>query len=917
MPSTCNSATQGSAVTPPRFVGRRNELELVLERVRRAAEGRGSMLLLGGEAGIGKTRFVAELRARVGSGARFLVGSCLEYAQSALGPFIDVIHELAIDVSPYLSGDQVTTKRQQFVDIAALLREASDSCTCIVIEDLHWADQATLELLQYLAPKLAAMHLVLLVTYRVDEMQGLAADALGKLLRSPAVHGVTLSPLSEPETNALIHAQLANRESLGLATVAHIMALAEGNPLFVEELLMRAVDRPSALPAEDLPPTLKELVLGRIRSLDDEDQRALVHAAVLGREFDAELLSRIVGRPIEDVRETLRRARKLRLIVERRAEAVSYVFRPELMREALCSELLAEERRALHGAVAAQLEALHPERVEELAYHKWSARDADTCFTYNVAAGDRAAALYAFGDAALLYERAIEFCAAPTAKRAQTREKIAAALFNAGWMKQAVRYSEASRSDYEACGDYLSAAWVCYDLAKHCFAACDRAGCLTAIAHAADLIRRVPDGGRKAEILAMLSGQTGRLGDLAGAWRFLDEARRCGDTEAPRTAVSLFHASGLAHCMAGDRDEALADMQRAVAGASTDAPDAVRLTNLGLVAAEFGADALAQEIQREGLHNARQQRIPAVELLALGLCADLALNQGRFDAAIRSLEEALPLIEIVDSPGFFFAKLTAVSQRLAMRMLRPELGAYFDAERMLESSFECGGAEFISEIVSARVERYVHDGRQEDAATLLRRAIPAVGSGICRSTLLVLAGSYAADEDVPAARASLAAWARPNNPLGRARLTYFDASVAARSGDRAKARTMALAAADAFGRLGRPYERAQALELGGDFAGAHATFAAIGDRRDAARLRATALGVNRRGQAKDELTEREREVSRLVASGKSNRAVATELIISERTVEKHVEGILAKLGLGSRTELAARYGEAPASTPAP
>jgi len=159
------------------------------------------------------------------------------------------------------------------------------------------------------------------------------------------------------------------------------------------------------------------------------------------------------------------------------------------------------------------------------------------------------------------------------------------------------------------------------------------------------------------------------------------------------------------------------------AGASTDAPDAVRLTNLGLVAAEFGADALAQEIQREGLHNARQQRIPAVELLALGLCADLALNQGRFDAAIRSLEEALPLIEIVDSPGFFFAKLTAVSQRLAMRMLRPELGAYFDAERMLESSFECGGAEFISEIVSARVERYVHDGRQEDAATCLRRAI--------------------------------------------------------------------------------------------------------------------------------------------------------------------------------------------------
>lgn len=917
MPSACNSATRSSAVTPPRFVGRTSELELVLELVRQAAEGRGSMVLLGGEAGFGKTRFVTELRARAGDRVRVIVGSCLEYAQSALGPFVDVIHELATDVSPYLSGEQVSTKRQQFVDIAALLRGASDSCTCIVIEDLHWADQATLELLQYLAPKLAVMHLVLLVTYRVDEMQGPAADALGKLLRSSSVRGVTLSPLSESEANALIHAQLANRDALGFATVAHIMALAEGNPLFIEELLRSAVDRPSAAPTEDLPPTLRELVLARIRPLDDEDRRALVHAAVLGREFDAELLSRIVGRPIDDVRETLRRIRKLQLIVERRAETVSYVFRHELMREALCSELLADQTRALHAAVAAQLEALHPERVEELAYHTWSARDPRKAFTYNVAAGDRASALYAFGDAALLYERAIEFCTEPSAERAQTCEKIAAALFNVGWMKQAARYSEASRSDYEACGDFLSAAYVCNELARHRFAACDRAGCLTAIAHAAELVRRVPDGGRAAEILVLLSHQTGRLGDLAGARRFLDEAGRCGDLEAPGIAPVFFHARGLANCMAGERDQALADMQRAAAVASTDEPGLSRLVNLGLIAAEFGADALAQENQREVLRSARRRRNRTNELYALGLCADLAVHQGRFDVAVSLLQEALPLLEVVEFPGYAFANLSAVSQRLAMRMLRPELAAYFDAERMLESSFECGGAQFISEIVSAHVERYVHEGRQDDAAALLRRAIPAVGSGISRSNLLVLAGSYAADEDVPAARASLAAWARPNNPLGRARLTYFDASVAARGGDRAKARTMALAAADAFGRLGRPYERAQALELGGDFAGAHATFAAIGDRRDAARLRAAALGINRRGRAKDELTEREREVSRLVASGKSNRTVAKELIISERTVEKHVEGILGKLGLTSRTELAVRYKEPPASTPAP
>lgn len=180
----------------------------------------------------------------------------------------------------------------------------------------------------------------------------------------------------------------------------------------------------------------------------------------------------------------------------------------------------------------------------------------------------------------------------------------------------------------------------------------------------------------------------------------------------------------------------------------------------------------------------------------------------------------------------------------------------------------------------------------------------------------MLAGSYAADEDLAAARVSLSDWARPNNPLGRARLAYFDASVAARRGDQAGARTAAAGAADMFARLRRPYERARALELAGDDAAAYEAYIAIGDRRDAACVRASALGVNRRGRAKHELTEREREVAGRVAAGRSNRAVADELVISERTVEKHLEAILGKLGLRSRTELAARYREGPGSTAA-
>lgn len=888
----------------------------MLELLRRADDGRGSMVLVGGEAGIGKTRFLAELRARAEGAARVLSGSCLEYARTPFGPFLDVLRELDPAALPYLKVDGGKTKRQQFAEIADQLGSAAQGQTLVVmIEDLHWADQATLEQLQYLAPKLDATRLLLAVTYRVDEMQtGAACDVLGKLLRAPHVSGLTLGPLSATETRALIHAQLRTLESPALATIARITALAEGNPLFVEELLRSAIGRAAEPAGDDLPPTLRDLVLARTRLLSEQDQRVLATAAALGREFDAEFLAAAAGRAVDEVRDTLRRAREARLVVERRGAIVAYAFRHALIREALYSELLLEEARELHVAVATQLEARHPERVGELAYHTWAAGDAEKSIIYNVAAGDRAAAMYAFEDAVLLYERAIELCAEPSLPRARTREKIARALFEAGRSKQAVIYSEASRADYERCGDLRSAAYLCHDLAKHCFAACDRTGCLNALAHAGGLLRRIPAGAENAELLALLSHQTGRLGDLEGAWQFLDEATRCGDVASGAAAVAFNHARGLANCMAGDADQAVADIQRALS-LRRPAPCEPGL-NLALVAAEFGEDELAERMQRAALSEARERRNRGNELYAIGLCAELAEQQARFDDAVRYLEEALPLREFVDFPGFMFAKLAGVAQRLATRMLRPELGAYFDAEQMLESSFACGGSEFISEIASAIVERYVHEGRSDEAAGLLHRAIPALGLGIARTKLLVLAPSYAADDDLPAARASLAAWARPNNPLGQARLAAFDAGVAARRGDWVTAQPAALGAAEAFARLGRPYERARALELGGDGAGAYAAYVAMGDRRDAARLRAGALGVNRRGRAKHELTAREREVGELVAAGRSNRAVAESLVISERTVEKHVEAILGKLGIRSRTELAARYREETASTSA-
>lgn len=911
MRSASGSERRSRPVETSCFVGRANELELLLEAIRRAGAGSGSMILVGGDAGIGKTRIVAEFRTSAGlERPAVAIGACLEYAQSPFGPFYDVMRQLGVA----MPAKRASTKRQKFGDIAAALRTAGAERACVVIiEDLHWADQATLELLQYLAPALPETRLLVVVTYRTDELHRLhpVTETVAKLMRSPAVYHVTLKPFSPTEAYAFMDAVLGDREPLERPVVARIMALAEGNPLFVEELLRDAMARPSPAGAGDeLPSSLRELVLERLRRLPEGDQHVLVRAASLGCAVDLDVLSGIVGRDIDEVRDVLRRARALQLIVEQRGATVSYTFRHALTQEALGSELLAEEVRALHAAAVGELEARHPARIEELAHHAWAARDVERAFEYNLAAGDRAAAMYAFADAVRLYERAIEFCAGPSARRAQTHEKIAAALFDAGWTAQAARHSEAACADYERCVDFESAAYAYHGLALQCFVACDRDACVRAIERAAELLRRVPQSARASEVLALMSRQMGRLGDLDGAWGFLEEAQRRGDVERAGTASAFFHARGLAHCMAGDPDGAVSDLRRALRDLPPDDPGPVG-ANLGLVAMEFGFDDVAEEFQQRALEAARRYRQPAQELFCLGLCAELDVQRGRYAAAARYLEDAETLAAAVDFPSYAFAKLTAASMRLAMRMQRPELSAYFDADRMLESSFRCGGAEFIAEMASAYVESFADDGRLDDAAALLHRAIPAVGRGISRSTLLVLAASCARADDLPAARAALADGAQAGNTLGRARLALFDARSALRGGDGAATRAKALEAAATFaGR--RPYEHAQALEIAGDVTGAHALYESIGDRRDALRLRADALGVNRLGRARDELTNRERQISRLIASGKSNRAVAAELMISERTVEKHAEAILSKLGFSSRTELAARHAEPPA-----
>lgn len=915
----------GASVLCDHFVGRASELELLRERFRLAAAAQGSMVLLRGEAGIGKTRFVAEFRRWVAQErAAVLTGECLEYARAPLAPFVDALERIA-DLDPdaaelyeRLTGvldaekrEEATAKRRQFIAIFSVLRRFAQRAPCVVVvEDLHWADHATLELLQFLAPRVVESRLLIVATYRSDELHRRhpVTAPLARILRSESVLDVTLEPFSPAEMNAFVRATLHGRD-LDFRVVATIKALAEGNAFFAEELLRNALDK-AVVPDGELPPSIRDVVLARLNLLAEEDQRILMQAAVLGTEFEPGLLAAIAGCPLDAVRGVLRRARDLQLLREHAGDVVTYGFRHALTREALCGELLAEEARTLHAAVAAELEARGSNRVSELAYHFWAARDAAKAVAYNVAAGNAAAGICAFSDAAVLYERAIEFVAGPGPERALIREKSAEALFNAGAGKAAARQCERSLADYELCGDREAAANICARMAYQSFWSCDGEGCLRWCTKAAEMVRAAPRTPRSEEILGYVARILGILGDLRRSLEYLEACSV--DPVTADAAILVLQARGNASAMSGDAGSAIEMLRRAAAIAAGNIDSiVVARGNLALVSMEFGQDAIAQAAADEALRFAREHRLPARELYVLGVRAETHLRAGQLLRALSDVNEALPLLDVVDFPGFMYAKLTSASLRLGLRMRKPELICNFDAERMLQASFQSKGAEFIAEMAAAFAEKLVDEGRFGEAAALLHRAVPAVGDGISRAPILVLTAAYGDLADAGIARNSLDSWARPDNVVGRAHLALFDAHVAHRKGDRTASVSTASQAVDLFSSLCRPYELAQTLELKGEVSEARSIYERIGDVRDAERLRAQVVGVNRRGRMRDELTLREREISTLVAGGKSNRAIGEELVISERTVEKHVESILAKTGASSRTELAARLSRVP------
>lgn len=425
----CHTGSVARRVTCPSFVGREAELHR-LEEVADAATRAAQVVLLSGDAGVGKTRLIDELcarwRARGGSSA---VGGCVDLGEVAVGygPLIDVLRSLraslgaeqldrllqetAPELLPLVSGGHSGQQVRQGAVLAhtvALLEELGGRLPglLVVFEDVHWADASTRDLVAFLARHLRHEKVALVVSYRADDVHRRhpLRPLLAELTRSPTVEHLRLDRMSRSELTVLMTGVTGAVPSDDV--VDQVVARSEGNPFYAEELLAARSG------SGHLPPTLRDAVLTRVAPLPEAVQAVLREAALLGGDIDERLLVAASGRPPREVADSLREAVAHHILV---ADSRGCRFRHALVREVLHDDLLHGERQRLHEAAAAAL-ATQPELAADtehvrwalLAHHWTAAQDQPKALTASVRAGAAAQQVGALADAAAHYQRALD-----------------------------------------------------------------------------------------------------------------------------------------------------------------------------------------------------------------------------------------------------------------------------------------------------------------------------------------------------------------------------------------------------------------------------------------------------------------------------------------------------------------------------
>ena len=897
-------------------------------RLAAARAGSGAVVLVQGDAGAGKTALAYALVGRARrAGARVAWGACLEgEGAPAYRPWIQILRELGESGSVLLdpAGGEAGSRFHLFDEVAGLLRTAAaDRGLLLVVDDLHWADVPSMRLLQAVAAAAADSRLLVVGLYRgrAEFPHVELAAALREVLRERATTRLTLAGLTPPEVAALATSTVGRR--LHDALVRTVQRRAEGNPLFVLELV-RLVEASGGVES-GLPDSIREIIARRLDRLPPATRQSLRRAAVLGREFTADVLGALVDEPPDRLHDLLDPAITAELL--RVGDAESLRFAHVLTRDVLYAELATAEGQRLHARAAEALRADAEASVDALAYHLRQAAPisgAGEALRVTREAARRARKQLAYEHAAFQYRAALGLLPlvhGSDALRAELLLDSARCEFRSGAVEDAWRSCHAAADLGRATG----VAAVVADAATVLRGITNSP--LTAEIHAmsreALVMLRGTDPVREAKVLAQLAITAdpfagGREPGLSR--RALQTAEATGDPDARFLAMQARHGDlvdgrhVLERLSIGERAIRLADeagRQEYAAWGHTWRLDSFwELGRRVQLDAELAAFAGVVGQLREPLWRWRLTMMRAV----------LALFEGRFQAARTLADEAL---EIGVRGGYKGADLFHLIFRSHLGL---QTGIGLDAvEADVRRFLETGP--YLAR--SWHVQVLAGMGRLNEASALWDTIVPHLAAFPRDAPEWIIAGGGNAELCVAfgdrttaaAVYESLLPYADRQIISGAHTPSYGPASLylgmlAALLERWEPAEThlrAALAASKAMGSA--PYEAIAHLELARLLGRQRPQDSAANTHLDNALRTASRLGMaplaaaattfNAARTAGRLLSAREEQVAALVAEGLSNRQIATRLRLSERTAENHVTHILTKLGFDSRARIAA------------